>query len=157
MNRLFPKAAALVAALSITAAACGGSDATDTDTDAAEPTDQAVDEDASDDAGSDLVAVDVPDDWDASVPTDPIDGMTLTSATVRGDDARPIYELQYDGMGQDGAELFDDYKALVIAAGWTEGEQATPTVGSFAMGGRNLVITTFGGDNSQIIVSAVTI
>lgn len=137
-NRL--RAVALLVALSLTIAACGR-DSTETE---------------EGDARADFVAADVPADWDPSVPTDPIDGMTLTSANVRGHADRPIHELQYDGTGQDGIELFDEYEALALTAGWTEFNQATPLVGSFSMGERNLVVTAFGGDNSQIIVSMVT-
>ncbi len=81
--------------------------------------------------------------------------MTLTFVGVRGAGDEAIYELQYDGTGQDGTALFDAYKALVLAAGWTEADQATPLIGSFSMGDRTLAVTTFGEDNSQIIVSAM--
>ncbi len=83
--------------------------------------------------------------------------MTLTFVEIRNDDGdadRALYELQYDGTGQDGEALFDAYESLVLDAGWAEADQVTPLIGSFSMGDRTLVISTFGGDASQIIVSA---
>ena len=156
----------VIAALALTLTACSGSDDAadlDTEADSVEQVQEAAEDGAETENTEDAdvpdgeqpaASVEVPANWDPGIPTDPIDAMTLTFAEVRGQPDFTVYELQYDGVGQDGEALFDAYKALVLAAGWTEADQATPLVGSFSMDDRTLVITTFGGDTSQIIVSA---
>lgn len=159
-----------VAALALTA--CGGSD-DDEPTEVAatvagpsevgggetsEPATDEASEPANGEDGSEQAplpaTVEVPADWDPLVPVDPIPGVGLTFIDIRDNGGpTPLYELQYDGTDQDGVALYDQYEALVLAAGWTEFAKSTPLIGTYTQGDRNLTIAAFGGTNSQIIVS----
>lgn len=164
----------ILTASALALAACGGSDEADSPADAADASESA-DATPSDDPDGDAAeadpapvsdsnsesaplpaTVEVPADWDPLIPTDPIGGVGLTFIEVRPfDDTLSIYELQYDGVDQDGETLYAAYESLVLAAGWAPAAQSTPLVGSYSQADRTLAITAFGGPQSQIIVSVI--
>jgi hypothetical protein len=151
--------AAFGIAITLTLAACGGSDADNTTEPVATAGDSA--DDIADDTtpeGPELIAVEVPADWDPSVPTGPADAMTLTFAESRPfDDSGSIYELEYNGnTGLDAQTVFSEYEAMVLAAGWTAATDTTQLVGSYSLDDRTLtIVVVLNIETLSLIVSAI--
>ena len=136
--------------------ACGGSD--DDSDDAGAPAEAPVATEAPVETPppTDPPVVEIPPNWFEPIPVPEIDGMSLVDAAVNGEGADTRYDLRYDGGPLDAQVVYDDYEALLLADGWTVGDDAEPLIGAYVLDGQTMDLVV-SADESQSRLTVVVV